>query len=301
MSRYTSDLTTVESVIRQLQKADPGASVSAQAAEYADFFNLLKNDIIPMTSAYILQYCNRAFVPYVETKSYYFRDILRNGQWIANRSGYRLLLDDDLLVTTGITWDGTAMSSTEWRELEPRSLPYWAIEFDEDSTVVDTDTDTFSSSVNVAGIWGFHTNTTQMYRTVDASVTMANSTTTSLTVSDASLYETLQYIKIESEWLQITSRNETTDVLTVRRGVNGSTAASHSAVSVSVFQPIDDIRQAATRLASWSYQHRNDLADRLQLNDGSVVITAMPAFVRETLNNRKRVSYPLPITGYAGM
>jgi hypothetical protein len=300
MTRYTSDLTTVEAVIRQLAKADPGTLPTAAQAEYDDFFDLLKTDIIPMTSAYILQYCNRAFVPYVETKSYYFRDILRNGQWIANRSGLRLMLDDDLLVTTSITWDGTVMTSTEWRELEPRSLPYWAIEFDEDSTVVDVDTDTFTNSIDVAGIWGYHTNASQMYRQVDASVTI-NSSSTSLTVTDASLYETLQYIKIESEWMQITSRNETTEVLTVKRGVNGSTAAAHNAVAVSVYNPVDDIRQAATRLASWAYQHRNDLGDRIQFTDGTVVITAMPAFVREVLQNKKRLTYALPVTGYRGI
>jgi hypothetical protein len=289
MTRYNSDLTTVEAVVRLLDKADPGTTPTALNNEYDDFYALLKNDLIPMTSAYIQQYCNRAFVPYVETKHYYHRDMWRNNTW----QNYQLLLDDDLLVTTGITWNGTVLSASAWRELDPRSHPHYAIEFDEDNTAIELDTDTFDNKTSVAGIWGYHTNISQMYRAADSSVTI-NSSATTLSVTDASIYETLQYIKVQSEWMQITARNETTDVLTVRRAVNGSTAASHTTQAVSIFNPVDDIRQAATRLAAWSYQHRNDLGDRIQFADGTTVITAMPAFVREVLSNKRRIIFPLP-------
>lgn len=295
--QYASDLTTVEAVIRQLDKADPGAGVSAQVAQYSDLFTLLKTDIIPMASAYIQQYTGRSFVPYTEEKRYYHYDMVQGGMWMTRHGRYRLLLDEDLLVTSGVVWNGTALSSTAWREHDPHHSPFYMIEFDPDNTTIELDTDTFTPYTAITGTWGYHTNTSQMYSQVDASVTI-NGTATNLSVTDAALYETLQYIRIESELMQIMSRNETTDVLTVRRGVNGTTATSHTAASVSKFTPVQDIRQAATRLAAWSYQHRNDLGDRIQFTDGTTVITQMPAFVREVLANKKRITVSVSAVGF---
>ncbi len=54
------------------------------------------------------------------------------------------------------------------------------------------------------------------------------STVTTITVTDASLYEPGYIFKMDDEYLWVSSANLTTNVLTVTRGVAGSTAASHN-------------------------------------------------------------------------
>jgi hypothetical protein len=111
---------------------------------------------------------------------------------------------------------------------------------------------------------------------------------TSLTVTNAAFYRVWQYIKIEDELLQITARNETTDALTVLRGVNGTTAAIHTAQACSVFNPVEDIRSAATHLAAWAYNNRADLGTQLTLPDGGSIRNEVPAFVFDTILSLKR-------------
>ncbi len=57
------------------------------------------------------------------------------------------------------------------------------------------------------------------------------STVTTITVTDASLYEPGYIIKIDSEYLWVSSAAITTNILTVTRGVAGSTAATHASTA----------------------------------------------------------------------
>lgn len=292
MTRYQSAFTTVDAVNRLLSKADPGTSPSPEQSQYDDYYNLM-TDVIWQSSNFIQRSCRRTFVPYYDSVTFYMYDFELDpphyyqssaGRW---QSRQRLILHDDLLVTSSITWNGTALSSTEWRELEPRHLPYWAIEFDPNSANTSVDLDTYTNGVVVAGTWGYHDNTTQMWSQVETGVTVADDTTTSISVADAALYEILQYIKLESEYCQITGLNTTTDVLTVKRGVNGTTAAAHAAVAVSKFIPVYDIQVAATRLSAWMYEHRSDA--RVQFSDGGTLdVNVMPVFIKDTIQRLRR-------------
>lgn len=57
------------------------------------------------------------------------------------------------------------------------------------------------------------------------------STVTTITVTDASIYEPGYIIQIDSEYLWVSSVNLTGNVLTVTRGFGGSTAASHTSTA----------------------------------------------------------------------
>ena len=116
-----------------------------------------------------------------------------------------------------------------------------------------------------------------------------SSSATTITVADASRYEILQFLKIEDELLQVTARNTTTDVITVLRGVNGTTATAHTDYTIMSVNVIPDVALAATRLVAWAYQKRNDLGDRVQLMDGSSAVTEMPSFVRTIRDHRSRM------------
>jgi hypothetical protein len=286
MTRYISDICTREDVTEQLEKADPGSGVPAPVtAEYADFVAYVDR-AIHAASQYISRVTERVFVPYKDTRNYYFNEICLNGAYNTRGGMTTLKLGEDLLVTSSLTWDGTLLSASYYRERPSNALPYQSILFDRDN-LPSMGTD-FDDCIAIVGTWGCHDNTSQMYTQVDSSVTLATTTATSLTVTDAALYRVWQYIKIEDELLQITARNESTEVLTVKRGVNGTTAAAHTAQACSVFNPVEDIRIAATRLAAWAYNNRADLGTQLSLPDGGSIKNEIPAFVNETLTRLRR-------------
>lgn len=289
MTRYISDISTREDVTEQLEKANPGSGVPAPVtADYADFVAYVDR-AIHAASQYISRMTERVFVPYKDTRNYYFNEICRNGEYDTSGGITTLKLGEDLLVTSSLTWDGSVLSASYYRERPSNALPYQSILFDRDNLpAIGTD---FDDCIAIVGTWGYHDNTSQMYTEVDSSVTLANGTVTSLTVTDAALYRVWQYIKIEDELLQITARNETTDVLTVKRGVNGTTAAAHAAQACSVYNPVEDVRIAATRLAAWAYNNRTDLGTQLILTDGSAIRNEIPAFVNETITRLKRYTF----------
>jgi hypothetical protein len=285
MPRYVSDYTTREDIINQLEKADPGASVPAPVtAEYAEFVAYV-DSAIHAVSQFISRYTDCVFVPYKDTRQYFFNEIADNGDWLYLDGGPTLVLGEDLLVLSAVTWNDELLSASYYREYPANEQPYSHIKFS--GAGLPSWGSEFNDTIDVNGTWGYHDNTSQMYTQIDANVTI-NAIATSLTVTSAALYRTYQYIKIEDELLQITARNETTHVLTVKRGVNGTTAAAHTTQAVSVFNPVEDIRLTATRLAAWAYNNRNDLGTALTLTDGSSIKNELPAFVYETLDKLQR-------------
>ena len=62
---------------------------------------------------------------------------------------------------------------------------------------------------------------------------------------------------IDDEYLEVTATNTTTNVVTVIRGANGSTAATHLiAAPVSVWQVEDNIKRVTARQAGLLYARR---------------------------------------------
>lgn len=289
MSRYVSDYTTREDVQDQLDTSDPGSGVPAPVtAEYTEFITYVDR-AIHAASQFLSRgnQTGRVFAPYRDTYTYYFDDLRNDPNRWFYRGKYGILrLEEDLLVTNAITWDGTVLSSSYYREYPHNALPYEQVRFErKNMPAFGTD---FGDAVVIDGTWGYHDNTSQMYTVIESGITVADATTTSITVTDAAVYRVWQYIKLESELMQITARNEDTEALTVKRGVNGTTAESHSSVSVSVFNPVEDIRLAATRLAAWLYNHRNDLGTQLTLVDGSSIRNEIPAMVDDTIMSLRR-------------
>lgn len=113
--------------------------------------------------------------------------------------------------------------------------------------------------VTLAGTWGWNRDPANMWLAVDAitNVEGITASATSFTVVDvdaANAYGITPRIsagnllQIDTEWLLVTATSDTTNTVTVLRGVNGSTAAAHlvSAV-VSVYQVDDAIKRATLR------------------------------------------------------
>lgn len=284
--RYPSSLTTIDEVSLQLIRADPGSTPSPELSQYTAYYNYLKR-VIPQVSDYITGETGIAFVPYKEDKYLYFVDLARDEQYDFQR-GF-LWLPDDLLSLSSITWDTTLLSATDYRLHPADNASAWGVYFNS-STIPAFNSGDFNAKITISATWGFHDNLTTMYETVDSSVSLSTTTTTSITVAASSAYEVLQYIRCESELMQITNKPNAT-TLTVARGANGTTAAAHTTQALQVYSPVKDIRLAATRLAAFMYEKRTDVGGVVQVGDSAFRLDEMPPAVKEAIARRQKLTW----------
>jgi hypothetical protein len=287
MSRYPSALTTVEAVGRQLKKADPAAALTPQQAQYDDFYDYM-SDIVPQVSDYITGQCERSFVPYKEDKTLYFSDLSRDGLYDSLRRF--LWLPDELLVVSSVTWNGTALAATDYRLITDDGAAARGMTFNSSPSVPLAWSSAFNDGIIISGIWGCHDNISVMWSTVDSSVTIANSTTTTITVAASVSYEIWQYLRCESEYMQVIDK-PTSTTITVIRGVNGTTAAAHTSQPLQAYVPVKDIRMAATRMAAFMYEKRTDVGGTVQIGEASFRLDEMPPAVKEAINRRRKWSF----------
>ena len=274
---YINAYTTPERIIRQLEKADSGDMPTEADSAYAEFFIAVKGYCTEV-SDWFTHTVYQPFVPYYEAKALYLTEL------VADRKlrNYVLTLPEPLVELDSITWVDTAVTSTYYRLLNgyrAQRTPYTKIRFD--SQGITHGNGDFDDAITVIGWWGHHSNYAQAWSAVE-SVSIDGSAT-SLTVTDASLYDTYDYIRIEDELLWITSRDEDTEILTVERGVNGTTAAAHTDQTVSRYVVQPAVCHALTRFVAWAYDNRSSFGT-LQFSDGSAVVQEQPKYVQETIN-----------------
>jgi hypothetical protein len=114
-------------------------------------------------------------------------------------------------------------------------------------------------NVSIAGLWGMSSDYGNSALSVDTLNGNITSSQTTMTVSDIdgeNVYGISPRLSagalvwLEDELVEVTDTNISTNVATIRRGVNGTTAASHlSGVAVRVFQVDDIIRNAVAQQA----------------------------------------------------
>lgn len=287
MPRYYGDLTTLQDVQNQLEKASASSTLTAD-------FNSYMADAIPGISRFIASECERDFVPYIDTLTLTGTDDYTYRAWGYRRGHFRLYLDElpngDILEIDSLTIEGTAVSSSAYR-LEPNNRwpPQYVVFNDSVAGIPTSGLYDFDHETVIVGTFGYHNDPNQLYTEIETGASLGTTTGTSLSVTDADDYRVYEYIRMESEFLQVVARDTEADTLTVRRGVQGSTAATHSSVAIERVNVISDIQLAATRLVSWAYNNRNDLGTQLQLPDGSVIRNQMPAFVKSIINRHRRL------------
>lgn len=179
-------------------------------------------------------------------------------------SSLELLLDDDLLELTSITnGDGSAVNLSDvipvpdeapfsFLRLIGSSAFYWNL--------------SRTQAITVTGVWGWHDRAAEMWRSSADTVqnNPLSSSAISLTVADADgadaetetpRFQVGHLLKIENEYLRVLGVNTVTNVLTVMRAVNGTSAASHVLnTPIYVYQPPADLNQLSLRWASWLYK-----------------------------------------------
>jgi hypothetical protein len=291
-NRPASTYTTPAQLNKQLPKAITGVESASMVTEYSGYYALIL-DYCFAYSKIIEDKTERAFVPYSAEKVYYFRDLVAAKHWYVTDGRYVLLLDEDLLAVESIDLNGTDMDTDTYyladMNARPNTYPYRAIVFDSDE--VPTWDTGFSTAITITGEWGVQDNSSDTYDTVGTLAAAVSSTTaTALSVASASLYNVYDYIRVDDELMLITALTATGDpqLLTVKRGVNGFTAATHdNATSITRWNVVKDVRELATRMVAYAYQRRSDTGERAQWINDSLVIAKFSEELSQIAERRR--------------
>lgn len=207
-------------------------------------------------SAQIEQAAGRRFSPRLATLE----------QSVHPRHSDELLLSDDLLqLESIINGDGSSIDP-----LDVITLPEWTMD-GPISVLRLTGGQIFTwqtsplRAVQVTGLWGWHDRWSRAWRdSADTVQDTLSSAALTLTVSDADgtdshavspRFQVGQLLRIEEEYLRVLAVNPATNVLTVLRGINGTSAAAHApGTRIDIYQPALEVEILCLRWASWLYK-----------------------------------------------
>ena len=259
---YYDELTTVHQV----------RALMLNSTSTADDSLLLS--MIRQASHDIEYQANRKFSPRIDDRDY---DTPRKPE---------LILDEDLLELTTLTnGDGTVFDASEYKTYPLNSTPKTKIVVLGSSSTqfVDNGGDR-EGAINAAGVWGYHPDYVSAW--LDTTATLATNISTSATTFGCAtgLVFGGDLIKVDSELMHVSSvAVSTADTPTVVRGVNGSTATSHStAAAIYRWNVWDSISNIAVSAAVGYYNLRkNPMRDSIQLDNGLFVTPKdVKAFIR---------------------
>jgi hypothetical protein len=291
-TRPASTYTTPAQLNKQLPKAITDEESASMATEYGSYYTYILDDCFAY-SKIIEDKTQRTFVPYAAEKVYYFRDLVAAGDWYVADGRYVLRLDEDLLTVDSIDLNGTDMDTDTYyladMNARPNTYPYRSIVFDSDE--VPTWNTGFSTCITITGEWGVQDNSSDAYDTVGTLAAAVSSTTaTTLSVASANLYNVYDYVRIDDELMLVTALTTTGDPqsLTVKRGVNGFTAATHdNAVSITRWNVVSDVQKLATKMVAYAYQRRSDAGERVQMIDNQLVIAQFDKELSQIAERRR--------------
>lgn len=233
------------------------------------------------------QETGKQFTAYSETRYFDALSLWQGG----SLHGYELLLDKPLLsVTTLTNGNAVVIDSADYLLLPRNDTDKHSIYYDGGWTYSDIP----YGAIQVDGVWCVRSRLSEAWRSSGDTVQSnpLSSSGTSLTVSDADgldangytpRFSAGQLIRIESEYLEVLAANTTTNVLTVRRGVNGTTAASHvqgTVIDTFIVEP--EVSHAVARWAGYLYKRRGEF--QKSTYDG-VISTSWPVDIPGDVQN----------------
>ena len=187
----------------------------------------------------------------------------------------RLKVDDDLLeVVTFTTQNGDEEVSSDDYYLKC-GTSYNLMPYDRLAMIPDGDvpvllySDRLQKANALTAIWGYHEDWANAWQSsgdavVDDPLAAAATTLTVAGVGGKDIYglaprfKVQMLLKIEDEYAYVIGKNEAAQMLTLVRGVNGTTAVEHAAATtVYIYRPMEEIAHAVKRLAAWLYAQRN--------------------------------------------
>lgn len=141
-------------------------------------------------------------------------------------------------------------------------------------------------AIQVEAIWGYHPQWDSAWDDSADSVQDAplSASATSLTVNDADAgdaprFQIGQFLRIENEYLWVTAVDTATNILTVERAVQGTTAATHAnGTSIEIYQVPQDIAGLCLQWALWFYREPDSAYDKI------------PLYLLQQLNGLRRIT-----------
>lgn len=124
---------------------------------------------------------------------------------------------------------------------------------------------------DITGIWGYHSDFDHAWETLTTVNGTLTEGATTVTVNSSTGFSPGHLIRIDDEYLTVTA--VATNTLTVKRGVNGTTAAEHVDSDVDIFDVEPPVARAVARQVGLMYARRG-------------------AYQVETLDGIGSISYP---------
>lgn len=251
--------------------------------------------LIRSASGMVTQYTKRVFVPVVATRAFDAR-----GEHISSMA---LTIEQDLLeIVTLTNGNAVAIPSSAYVLRPSNRWPKNRIELLTSGNVMFEYVLDWQEAISIAGWWGYHNAWDQAWvDTLDTVQVDLTANATALTVSDAdgrddtwqTRFPIGSYLRIEDELLQVMAADTGTDILTVLRGRQGTTAAAHSiGESISRYAPMPDVAEAAAALVLWLYKNKDSLGDKIQFLDGTTVLTNLaPGHIKDTLDSYRTIRF----------
>lgn len=232
---------------------------------------------------------------YIDKKTHRFFYPLYGTRYYNVPEERRLYLDGDLLELTTLTnGDDAAILSTDYILESRNAYPKWSIKLlDSTDTNWEVDSDNSAEGViEVLGWWGFHDDYARAWladTTINEALSASDLT---ITMTAATNLQVGQIIKIDSEVMVIRSI-ASLNVTVIRRGDNGTTAATHDTASqVYIWQPVADIKNACMEIVNGLFHRRTgqNITGIAEVTAAGVVITPqdVSSFARDIIQNYTR-------------
>ncbi|HEX3052211.1 MAG TPA: hypothetical protein VHP83_16245 [Aggregatilineaceae bacterium] len=171
---------------------------------------------------------------------------------------YLLLINDLLTIHNLTNGDGTLITAYH---LHPANDPIKSSIMLDRGVVVFTYLSDPIDAITLDATWGFHPDWDHAWEMSGASVqdNPLSASATTLTVSDAdAAFSPGQLLRLDDEYVQVLAVDPVDNTLTISRGANGTTAASHPQTTpISIYLPPADIQQTGLRVASWLYKQKD--------------------------------------------
>lgn len=259
---------------------------AGQVLEYSTADDAVLEKLIVRASRRIDDLCNRVFYPRIATL--YFDVPDADDLWFG---------DDLLAVTTLTNGDTNTIASTEYKLLPANEYPKYALKLKQSSSYIweEDSSGNTEQVISLLGYWGYHTdgpNAWTLAGTLGAAWASATSLTATLTAGHTLESGGGQIIKIDNEIFN-TSATTGTSLTVVKRGDNGSTAATHDNASVVyVWNYMLDISQLAMEITNIMNKSRfGENVETVSIaTPAGVTITprSLPAWAREVIDRYKR-------------
>jgi hypothetical protein len=219
----------------------------------------------------------RRFYPRIETRYYDYK------------SKRELWLHGDLLEVLALTTDNgqTVLAPGQYYPMAGSSYdrtPYSRI-----VTAVGTRfgyRSTPQRAISVTGVWGYHTDWANAWQPASTLASATTASDTTMAVAEAGgqdwqgrsgRFEPMMLLKVEAEYMYLVAIDEGTDALTVVRGVNGSTAATHAKDKpVHTFWVDPAVQIALSRITAW-FWHQKDSATFATTGFPEIGLVEVPA------------------------